>query len=151
LSRQARYIGVIGQGESDSDLAQLAEEVGQLIAEAGAVLVSGGTGGVMEAACRGAKRAGGPTIGILPGPERSGANSFVDFAIATGMGEARNLIIVRTSDVLIAVGGSYGTLSELGFALKIGKRVIGLRTWGVDGIEPAANPLEALKLALRAD
>ncbi len=141
------YIGVIGAGECDAALAQLAEAVGRGIAEAGAVLVCGGMGGVMEAACRGARAARGTTIGILPGPDRSGANEFVDIGIATGIGEARNLAIIRTSDVLIAVGGSYGTLSEIGFALKMGKRVIGLKTWEIKGIVPAATAKEAVQLA----
>ena len=127
---------------------RLAEEVGRLIARAGAALVCGGMGGVMEAACRGAKSEGGLTIGILPGPDRGGANSCVDIAIATGLGEARNLAIIRTSDVLVAVGGSYGTLSEIGFALKMGKRVVGLRTWDIEGVTPAATPAQALRLAL---
>ncbi len=143
----ARYIGIIGQAESDPDLVRQAEELGRLIARTGAALISGGLGGVMEAACRGAKSAGGLTIGILPGPDRRDANPFVDIAIATGLGEARNLVIIRTSDVLIAVGGSYGTLSEIGFALKMGKKVVGLGTWDIKGIVPAASPAEALKLA----
>jgi hypothetical protein len=148
LSKPARYIGVIGQGECDEALARLAEETGRLLAGAGAALVCGGMGGVMEAACRGARSGGGWTIGILPGPDRGDANGYVDIAIATGLGEARNLAIIRTSDVLIAVGGSYGTLSEIGFALKMGKRVVGLRTWDIEGIVPAATPVEALRLAL---
>jgi uncharacterized protein (TIGR00725 family) len=142
-----KYVGVIGAGECDAELAQLAETVGQGIAEAGAVLVCGGMGGVMEAACRGAKAAGGTTIGILPGPDRSRANEFVEIAIATGIGEARNLAIIRTSDVLIAVGGSYGTLSEIGFALKMGKRVVGLKTWDIKGMVRAATAEEAVQLA----
>jgi hypothetical protein len=145
--RPQRHIGVIGAGECDAELGRLAEEVGRGIAEAGAVLVSGGMGGVMEAACRGAKSAGGLTVGILPGPDRGGANECVDIAIATGIGEARNLAIIRTSDALIAVGGSYGTLSEIGFALKMGKKVIGLRTWDIDGITPVATAEEAVGLA----
>ena len=142
-----RYIGVIGAGECDAELGKLAEAVGRGIAEAGAVLVCGGMGGVMEAACRGAKVAGGLTIGILPGPERSGANRHVDIAIATGIGEARNLAIIRTADALVAVGGSYGTLSEIGFALKTGKRVVGLKTWDINGMVPAASAEEAVRLA----
>jgi uncharacterized protein (TIGR00725 family) len=130
-------------------MARLAEEVGRGIAEAGAVLVCGGMGGVMEAACRGAKAAGGLTVGILPGPDRTGANEHVDIAIATGINEARNLAIIRTSDVLIAIGGSYGTLSEIGFALKAGKKVIGLKTWEIEGIEPAATAADAVAMAMR--
>lgn len=142
-----RYIGAIGAGECDAELGRLAEAVGRGIAEAGAVLVCGGMAGVMEAVCRGAKAAGGLTVGILPGPDRAGANRHVDVAIATGIGEARNLAIIRTSDVLIAVGGSYGTLSEIGFALKMGKKVVGLRTWDIKGIIPAATAEEAVQMA----
>ena len=111
------------------------------------MLVCGGMGGVMEAACRGAKAAGGLTVGILPGPNRGGANEYVDVAIATGIGEARNVAVVRTSDALIAVGGSYGTLSEIGFALKMHKKVIGLKTWDIEGIIPAVTAQEAVRLA----
>jgi uncharacterized protein (TIGR00725 family) len=142
-----RYIGVIGAGECDAELGRLAEAVGRGIAEAGAVLVCGGMGGVMEAACRGAKTAGGTTLGILPGRDRTGANEYLDFAVATGINEARNLAIIRTADVLVAVGGSYGTLSEIGFALKAGKNVVGLNTWEIDGIVRVATAEEAVRLA----
>ncbi|MBM3332159.1 TIGR00725 family protein [candidate division WOR-3 bacterium] len=141
-----RYIGVIGAGECDTELARVAEDVGGRIAAAGAVLVCGGMGGVMEAACRGAKAAGGTTIGILPGPDRADANRYVDVAIATGINEARNLAIIRTADALIAVGGSYGTLSEIGFALKAGKKVVGLRTWEIKGIVPAVTAEDTVRL-----
>jgi uncharacterized protein (TIGR00725 family) len=144
---ESRYIGVIGQGECGAEMAAKAEEVGRRIAEAGAVLVCGGMGGVMEAACRGAQAAGGTTVGILQGSERSDGNPYLSFSVATGLGEARNLAIIRTSDALIAVGGSYGTLSEIGFALKMGKRVIGLGTWDIEGILKAASPDEAVRLA----
>lgn len=146
-NRNRRYVGVIGASECDVRLARVAGEVGAGIGRAGAVLVCGGMGGVMAAACRGAKRAGGLTLGILPGPNRSGANKYVDIAVASGIGEARNLAIIRTSDVLIAVGGSYGTLSEIGFALRMGKKVVGLGTWEIAGMEKAQTPVEALKLA----
>ena len=122
-------IGVIGQSVCDSELYQLAYEVGQEIARRGVVLVCGGLGGVMEAACRGAKEAGGLTVGILPGLSLHDANPFVDIAIATGLGEARNLIIVHTASGLIACGGQAGTLSEIAFALRAGKILAGLRTW----------------------
>jgi uncharacterized protein (TIGR00725 family) len=144
---ERNYIGVIGAGECDAELGLLAEAVGRGIAEAGAVLVCGGMGGVMEEACRGAKAAGGMTIGILPGPDRSETNEFVDIAIATGINEARNLAIIRTSDVLIAVGGSYGTLSEIGFALKAGKKVVGLKTWDIKGIVLVRTAEDAVRLA----
>jgi uncharacterized protein (TIGR00725 family) len=97
-------------------------------------VVCGGLGGVMEAACRGAKQAGGHTVGILPGSDRAAANPFVDTAVPTGLGEARNALVVRAADALIAVGGGYGTLSEIAFALKAGKRVVGLDSWDIDGV-----------------
>lgn len=144
--RDRRFVGVIGAGECDAALEELAEAVGRGIARIGGVLVCGGMSGVMAAACRGAKEAGGVTVGILPGSERNQANQYVDVPVATGMGEARNLIIIRTADVLVAVGGSYGTLSEIGFALKMGKRVIGIKSWGIPGMEVAGSVDEALKL-----
>ncbi len=102
----------------------------------------------MEAACRGAKEAGGTTVGILPGSDRSDANPFVDIAIATGLGEARNSIIVRAADALVAVGGGYGTLSEIALALRGSKRVVGLGTWDIDGVEPADSPENAVAAVL---
>jgi len=133
----------------------MAEEVGRLLARAGAVVVSGGLGGVMEAASRGAKSAGGTTVGILPGCERSEANAWVDVAVPTGLGEARNALVVRAADVLIAIRGEYGTLSEIALALKTGKPVVGLETWelsqrGVVATEivRARTPPEAVERAL---
>jgi uncharacterized protein (TIGR00725 family) len=123
--------------------------VGRELGSRGAVLVCGGLGGVMEAACRGAKEAGGTTIGILPGSDRSAANEHVDFAIPTGLGEARNALVVRAADALVAVGGGYGTLSEIAFALKAGKRVVGLGSWDIEGVEPAASPAAAVEAVLR--
>lgn len=146
--RTRPHVGVIGAGDCDAALAALAEAVGRRIAEAGAVLVCGGAGGVMEATCRGAKTAGGLTVGILPGKDRAEANEYVDVAVATGINEARNLAIIRTADVLVAVGGSYGTLSEIGFALKAGKRVVGLETWDIKGVEKADSPEAAVSVAL---
>jgi uncharacterized protein (TIGR00725 family) len=113
------------------------------------VLVTGGLGGVMEAACRGAREAGGTTIGILPGSDRSAANAYVGIAIPTGLGEARNALVVRAADALIAIGGGYGTLSEIAFALKAGKRVVGLGTWDIDGVEAADSPEAAVETVLR--
>lgn len=148
-------IGVIGSGCCDFQAYRAAEEVGRLLAEAGAVVVCGGLGGVMEAACRGAKLAGGRTLGILPGTDAAQANPYVDIPIVTGMGEARNQILARTSRALIAVGGEYGTLSEIAFALKFGRPVVGLRTWQlarggmpVQAIAEAETPQEAVRLAL---
>jgi uncharacterized protein (TIGR00725 family) len=126
----------------------VAEEVGRLLARRGAVVVCGGLGGVMEAACRGASRAGGTTVGVLPGLDRGAANPFVSVAVATGLGEARNALVVRAADALIAVGGAYGTLSEIALALKAGKPVIGLGTWEIDGVERVEGPEAAVNLAL---
>jgi uncharacterized protein (TIGR00725 family) len=122
--------------------------VGRLLAERGAVLVCGGLGGTMEAACRGAKQAGGTTVGLLPGGSRSDANEFVDVAIPTGLGEARNALVVRAADVVVAVGGGYGTLSEIALALKAGKRVVGLGSWEIDGVVAADGPEAAVAEAL---
>ena len=126
----------------------MAETVGRLVAQRGAALVCGGLGGVMEAACRGARAEGGATIGILPGLDRSAANPHVQVAIATGLGEARNALVVRAADCLIAVGGAYGTLSEIALALKAGKRVVGLNTWEIEGITPVDSAEAALSAAL---
>src|SRR4051794_9360366 len=138
------YVAVVGPGEAEPDEIAAAERVGAELARRGAVVVCGGLGGVMEAACRGAKEAGGTTLGILPGTDRGAANPFVDLAVATGLGEARNALVVRAADVLIAVGGAYGTLSEIALALKGGKRVVGLRSWDIDGVEPAETAEDAV-------
>jgi uncharacterized protein (TIGR00725 family) len=124
-----------------------AESVGRGLAARGAVLVCGGLGGAMEAACRGAKEAGGTTVGLLPGRDRDDANSYVDIAVTTGLGEARNALIVRAADSLIAIGGGYGTLSEIALALRTGKRVVGLGTWEIDGIEAVSSPDGAVEAA----
>jgi uncharacterized protein (TIGR00725 family) len=133
-------IGVIGSGESDAALDGVAERIGRQIALVGAVLVCGGLGGVMASACRGAAEAGGLTIGILPGSRRDQANPWVQVAVPTGLGELRNALVVRASDVLIAIGGEYGTLSELALALKLGVPVVGVGTWSLtrpDGVADA--------------
>lgn len=122
-------IAVVGASAPPPDDAATAEEVGRALAEAGATVVCGGLGGVMEAACRGAKSVGGTTVGILPGSDRTAANAHVDVAIATGLGELRNGLIVRSVEGVVAVGGEHGTLSEIAFALKLGKPVVGVRTW----------------------
>ena len=143
-----RYVAVVGAGRADDAEARAAEAVGRALAEAGAVVVCGGLGGVMEAACRGAKAGGGTTVGILPGASRADANPHVDVALATGLGEARNALVVRAVDVLVAVGGEYGTLSEIALALKAGKPVVGVGTWEIEGVRAAADPAEAVRLAL---
>ena len=138
------YVGVVGAGVANLATDGPAEEVGRLLAERGAVVVCGGMTGVMEAACRGAKSAGGTTIGILPTDDRGHANPYVDVAIATGMGEMRNALIVRTVDVVVAVGGEYGTLSEIALALKIGRPVVTLGSWDLSAdVVPASSPQEA--------
>ena len=151
-----RYIAVVGAGAADVALAARAEEVGHLLALRGAVLVCGGLGGVMEAACRGAKAGGGTTLGILPGLDRGEANPYVDVAIPTGLGEARNALVVRAADALIAIGGEFGTLSEIALALKTGKAVVGLETWELarggtvsTAIVQAGTPKEAVERALQ--
>jgi len=149
-------IGVMGPGDASPEIAALAEEVGRLIAEAGAVLVCGGLCGAMEAASRGAHNAGGLVIGILPGSSARDANPFVDIPIVTDMGHARNAVNVLTSDAIIAVGGAYGTLSEIALALKCGKPVVALRSWDLRAagcgdplFHTAETPAEAVGLALR--
>jgi uncharacterized protein (TIGR00725 family) len=112
------------------------------------VVVCGGLGGVMEAACRGAKAAGGRTLGILPGSDRDAANEWVDLALATGLGEARNALVVRASDALVAVGGGYGTLSEIALGLKSGRPVFGLESWDIPGVVGVASPEDAADAAL---
>src|SRR5207302_1772198 len=129
MSADRPYVAVVGGGEADADALTMAEEVGRHLAERGAVVLCGGLGGVMEAACRGAKSAGGTTVGILPGSDRQEANEWVDVAVPTGMGEARNALVVRAADALVAVGGEFGTLSEIALALRLGKPVVGIATW----------------------
>jgi len=143
------YVAVIGAGADVAPaLLAEAETVGALLARQGAVVVTGGLGGVMEAACRGARMVGGTTLGLLPGEERAAANRWVSVAVATGMGELRNGLVVRTSEAVIAIAGEYGTLSEIALALKLGRRVIGLGTWEIDGVQRATDPAAAVKLAL---
>lgn len=141
-------MAVVGAGEASADLEAEAEAVGGLLAQQGAVVVCGGLGGVMAAACRGAKAGGGATLGILPGTDRSEANPWVDVAVTTGMGEARNAIVVRSADVLVALGGGYGTLSEIALALRLGRPVVALSSWDISGVRPAHDPADAVALAL---
>jgi uncharacterized protein (TIGR00725 family) len=144
-------IGVIGSSLAKGEAYDEAIEVGRLVAERGATVLTGGLGGVMEAACKGAREAGGQTIGILPGFDTRDANPFVDIPIVTGLNHARNIIVVRSSDALIAVGGEYGTLSEIAFALKLGKPVIALGSWDVgERIKKAGSSREAVDMAFEA-
>jgi uncharacterized protein (TIGR00725 family) len=144
----ARYVAVVGASQATGKLEVTAEEVGAQLARAGAIVITGGRGGVMAAASRGAKTAGGTVIGILPGTSRAEANEWVTVALPTGLGELRNGLIVRAADVLIAVGGAYGTLSEVALALATGVPVVGLDSWAIDGIEQTETPEQAVKLAL---
>jgi hypothetical protein len=150
-------VGVIGEGDCSAETAALAERVGRAVARAGAVLLCGGLRGVMEAAARGAFHEGGTVVGLLPGFSRADANPWVTIPIATGMDQARNVILARSSDALVAVGGRYGTLSEIALGLKLGIPVVGLGTWEL--IQPegravpilrAATPEEAVARALEA-
>jgi len=142
-------IGVIGSSECSSKTKKLAEEVGREIARRGATLVCGGLGGVMEAAARGAKEAGGLTVGILPGSHAGEANPYIDVVVVTGMSYARNIIVVRSSDALIAIEGKYGTLSEIAFALQLHKPIVGLNTWKVsEEIISLSSPVDAVEKAI---
>jgi uncharacterized protein (TIGR00725 family) len=143
------YIGVVGPGEASEAELESAEEVGAGLASLGAVVVTGGLGGVMEAACRGARSRRGRTLGILPGEDRDAANGWVEIAVATGLGELRNGLIVRACDALIAVGGGHGTLSEVALALKLGRPVVGLGTWAVHGVDEVTTPEEAVERVAR--
>ncbi len=143
-------VAVIGAGECTAAEAALAEEVGRLLAEAGAVVLTGGRSGVMVAASRGAARAGGLVVGILPGDDAGQANPWVGLPIVTGLGEARNAILMRTAQAVIAVGGEYGTLSEIAFALKFGRPVVGLHTWRASGPNQAALPIHSVDSAPEA-
>ena len=140
-------IGVIGGSECSDQIAEIAQAVGREIAKTGAYLVCGGLGGVMEQAAKGAKEAGGKTIGILPGKDKKSANPYIDIPITTGLSYARNVLVVSTSDAVIALPGKYGTLSEIGFALNTGKSVIGLDTWDIPGIIKVKDAREAVEKA----
>jgi len=155
MINKKRFIAVIGGGQPSPEEAKIAEEVGRELARQGAILVCGGLGGVMEAACKGASSEGGTTIGILPGDDSQAANRYVQIPIVTGLGEARNVIVVKSAQAVIAIGGSYGTLCEISYALKSGIPVIGLDTWSLSrnnqqdkSIIPAQNPTEAVDKAL---
>jgi len=155
MTNNKRFVAIIGGGQCSREEARLAEEVGRELAKQGAILVCGGLGGVMEAACRGASSEGGLTIGILPGDSRRPANRYVQIPIVTGMGYARNLAVVKSAQAVIAIGGNYGTLSEISHALQSGIPVIGLNTWSLsrnnrqdNSIILAQNPADAVSKAL---
>lgn len=142
--RRTKLIAVIGGRHVEKALLREAEKVGKLIAGKKAILICGGLGGVMEAVSKGAKSEAGLTIGILPHDHKRGANDYIDVPIATGLGIGRNVIIARTADALIAVGGEYGTLSEIAFALQMGKPVVGIKTWDIKGVIPVENAKAAV-------
>jgi len=144
MTRQ-KIIAVIGARACDDRISHTAEHLGELLAKNGCTVICGGLGGVMEAVCKGAKANKGMTIGILPGDNPKDANPYVDIAIATGMGISRNLVIIRSAEAVVAISGGFGTLSELAFALQLGKPVIGLGTWDVsDQVEKATDPEDAI-------
>lgn len=153
-----KIVAVIGSSKADAEVLRLAEEVGAEIAKRGAAIVCGGLTGVMEAVCRGARANGGLTIGIIPSDDKNDANPYVQIPIVTGMGMGRNVMLVKTADVIIAVGGEFGTLSEIAHALNIGKKVIGLRTWHLEkarekpipNLIVASSPREAVDIAMNA-
>ncbi len=150
VTRIRKQIGVIGAGACSEEVESNAEAVGREIARKGALLLCGGLGGVMEAASRGAKKEGGTTLGVLPGIRREDANPWIDVAILSGMGHARNALIAQSSDALIAVGGEYGTLSEIALGLKMGKPVVVLESkWKIEETQRAKNPKEAVETAFR--
>jgi hypothetical protein len=139
---------VVGPGDASAAQRAVAEEAGRLLAEAGAVVVTGGCGGVMEAASKGAREAGGTTLGILPGADRREANPWVAVAVPTGMGEARNALVARAADAMVAIGGEWGTLSEIALARKTGKHVVGLESWDLDGVDRFETAAEAVGAVL---
>lgn len=153
----ARYVAVVGPGEASADDLAVARQVGVLLGRAGAVVVTGGLGGVMSAACEGATSVGGLTVGLLPGDDRAAANPFVRVAVPTGLGEARNALVVRCADALVAVGSSWGTLSEVALACRRGVPVVALSGWQVldvdgrevPGVRRADSAADAVRLALR--
>ena len=150
-----KFVAVIGGSQASAKETKLAEEVGRQLARTGVVLVCGGLGGIMEAACRGARSQGGITVGILPGEKREAANPYVQIPVVTGMGYARNVAVAKSAQAVIAIGGSYGTLSEIAHALQSDIPVIGLNTWSLSrngqpdkSIIPAKKPTEAVNKAL---
>jgi uncharacterized protein (TIGR00725 family) len=146
MKRQKILIAVIGGHKCNKKTAKIAEEIGWGIAELGAILICGGLGGVMQAAAKGAKENGGITVGILPTDDKNDANHFIDIPIATGLGYTRNILVTTAADIIIALPGRYGTLSEIGFALNAKKPVLGIGTWNIDGIIKVDKPREAIKI-----
>ena len=142
-------VAVVGAGTADSESLELARALGAELATRGATVCCGGLGGVMAAACRGAREEGGRTLGLLPGDDPQAANEWCELVVATGMGEGRNLLVVRSGAVVVALPGEAGTLSEVALALKIGRPVIGLRAWSqLEGVRAVEDPVEAARLAV---
>jgi len=155
VSGAGPYVAVCGPGVASDEETAAAREIGRLLAEGGAVVVCGGRGGVMDAAARGAREGGGLSVGLLPDDDRAGAGQHLTVSLPTGLGETRNALVARSADALVAVGGEFGTLSEIAFALKLGKPVVGLRTWELakdgessDAIVRVETPKEAAARAL---
>jgi uncharacterized protein (TIGR00725 family) len=142
------YIAVVGASQPTAEQEQAAEDIGRGLGAAGCVVLTGGRGGVMAAASRGAHEAGATVVGILPGTDRREANEWVGLALPTGMGELRNGLIVRAADAVVAVGGAHGTLSEIALALSAGVGVVGYDTWPIEGLELADTPAAAVERAL---
>ena len=153
-----RMVGVIGASMEDEELSAIAEEVGRELAARGAAVVCGGLTGIMESVCRGASAEGGVTIGIIPSDSRQDANPFVQIPIVTGIGMARNSVIAKTAEVFIAIGGQFGTLSEIAYALSMGKTVVSIRSWNLEkasteplhGLIHEENPKRAVEIALES-
>jgi hypothetical protein len=145
-----RYVAVCGASEATAEQLDAAREVGRLLAESGAVVINGGLGGVSGAATEGAAQAGGTVVGLLPDLERDGANPNLTLSLPTGLGQARNLLIVTAAESVIAIGEGWGTLSEIALARRLGRSVFALDTWDVKGLEVVATPAEAVKRALEA-
>ncbi len=141
-------IAVIGAADATQKEYEAAQALGRLIAENKETLICGGMGGVMEAACKGAQEIGGRTVGIIP--DMGDGNSFLDVQVRSGMGHSRNIVLVQSADAVIAVGGKYGTLSEIAIALKLKKPVFGLKTWEIEGVVKCSTPEEAVLMAVRA-
>jgi uncharacterized protein (TIGR00725 family) len=142
------YVAIVGSGTAEGHLYEKAREVGRLVAERGGTVVCGGLSGVMEASARGATEAGGVAIGILPDEDRRKQNAYLTYSVATGAGQARNLAVVCSGDVVVAVGGEYGTLSEIGLARKVGRPVVVLEGWDLgEHVSVAPSPLAAVEAA----
>lgn len=146
----SRYVAVCGASEATQPQLDAAREVGRLLARSGAIVINGGYGGVMGAASEGAAAGGGTVVGILSAADREGANEHLTVSLPTGLGQGRNLLIVTAADSVIAIGRGWGTLSEIALARRLGRAVLGLDTWEVDGLEQVSSPQEAVQRALEA-